>query len=101
MQTNKAHSKAPASESRGLSPWLKLALAIAVVGVLMFIIGPQGLRLPGFRQIDALIAGRDLKATAIYYTDLEEFAKAESALRDAMTYAPDEQIQPNIPRIAR
>lgn len=73
---------------RGLTAWLRLGAMLLILAGLVFIAGPLGLRLPGYRQMARFIASRDLKATAIYYTDLEEFAGAESAIRDSLRFAP-------------
>lgn len=90
MCAKHAKRKAPAVPRRGIYPWLRLAVAVAVLAGLMFVIAPWGLRLPGYRQMDRFIATHAIRATAVYYTDLEEFARAESAIRDGMRYAPDQ-----------
>ena len=100
MTANHPTQKAPA-ESRGLSPWLRLAALTALLGVLMFVVAPLGLKLPGYRQMDRFIRETDLKATAIYYTDIEAFARAETALRDGLRFSPldrsDDGIQKSEP----
>ena len=58
------------------------------IGTVSIYVAPLGLRLPGYRQMDLFIAENDLKATAIYYTDLEEFTRAERSIRDGMRFAP-------------
>jgi hypothetical protein len=75
-------------QGRGLGPWLRLGMLAALLAFAMGVLGPLGLRLPGYREMDRFIADNDLKATAIYYTDLPEFARAERAIRDQLRYVP-------------
>lgn len=87
MLSNHSKNKAPAP-GRGRHAWLRLVLLTMLLLFTMLVLGPLGLRLPGYRQMDQFIADNNLKATAIYYTDLEEFAQAEKALRDGLRFAP-------------
>gem|GEM_PF-1296924 len=77
----------PAGPSRGLKAWLGLALGLAVLAGLMFLAGPLGLSLPGYKPMAALIDERGLRSNAIYYTDIEEFAEAEAALRSRLEWS--------------
>jgi hypothetical protein len=86
MQTKQRY-KVPAAR-RGLIAWLCLLFLTALLLFLIIYVAPLGLRLPGYRQMDLFIAENDLKATAIYYTDLEEFTRAERSIRDGMRFAP-------------
>lgn len=87
MTSNLLKKKAPAA-GRGRYAWLRLALLAALLVFAMMVLGPLGLRLPGFRQMDRFVTDNNLKATAIYYTDIEEFAQSEKAIRDGLRFAP-------------
>ena len=66
-------------------------LLAAWVGALLFfmlVLAPLGWRLPGIFQMAALIETRGIRATAIYYTDIDEFFRAESDLHNRMQYSP-------------
>ncbi|MFH1980821.1 MAG: hypothetical protein ABIL58_03150 [Pseudomonadota bacterium] len=91
MLPKRQPSQAPA-DCRGLSPWLRLGFSMAVLFFVVTVLGPLGLRLPGYRQMGRFIAENNLKATAIYYTDLEEFARSESMLRDGFSFAPADRF---------
>jgi hypothetical protein len=72
----------------GLRAWVRLLLALAAVLVFMFVIAPAGLKLPGFQSMSALIAEKNLRATALYYTDIDEFGEAAVTLRNNREYTP-------------
>ena len=71
-----------------MTAWLKLAASIAVLALLVFGVAPLGLKLPGLNQISRFARSHDIKVTAIYYTDIEEFAQAEADLRSRLEYSP-------------
>jgi len=73
-----------------LRPWLRLTMLTALLVFAMGVLGPLGLRLPGYCEMDRFIAENGLKATAIYYTDLPEFARAEQVIRDGMRFGPQD-----------
>ncbi len=72
----------------GLWAWVRLLLALAAVLVFMFVIAPAGLKLPGFQSMSALIAEKNIRATALYYTDIDEFGEAAATLRNNREYTP-------------
>ena len=73
-------------------PWLKLGLGIATILAVMFGIGPIVLQLPCYGEMNRFIESENIRATAIYYTDLETFRDAEFALRQNMEYGPAERV---------
>ena len=68
--------------------WLKLALSIFLLILFTYGLGPLGLKLPGMANFSHFAQTRDIDVTAIYYTDIEEFAQAEADLRHTLTYTP-------------
>ncbi len=73
---------------RGLNPWWKLVLGIALLLAFFLVVAPLSKHLPGARRMGEIIDERNLRATAIYYTDLEETAEGSAAIRDSLEYPP-------------
>ena len=71
-----------------LNPWLKLLIGIALILFFMFGIGSLAQRIPGARHMAQVIDERNLRVTAIYYTDFEEPAEGSERIRDSLDYAP-------------
>lgn len=70
-----------------MTAWLKFAAGIGILALFVFVLAPLGLKLPGLAQISRFAQNHDIKVTAIYYTDIEEFAQAEADLRARLEYA--------------
>lgn len=82
----------PAPQER-LHAWLKfLAGAMAVLGFI-FGIGTLASYLPGAKHMAQVIEERDLRATAIFYTDFKESAEGSEYIRDCLEYPPDRTSQ--------
>ena len=71
-----------------LNPWLRLLMGIALILIFMFGFGHLSKWIPGARRMAEVIDSRNLRATAIYYTDLEEPAEASAYIRDSLEYGP-------------
>jgi hypothetical protein len=69
-------------------PWLKLILGFALIWILIFGVGSLARLLPGARHMAQVIEDRNLRATAIYYTDFEEPAEGSERIRDSLDYTP-------------
>ncbi len=78
----------PSGPPGGAYAWLKLLIGVGVVVLFMFVIAPLGDRLPGFGSAFKFIEDRNLKATALYYTDIDEFGEAAVTLRNNREYTP-------------
>jgi len=74
------------SKARGIKPWLKLAAGVGVILLYMYWAGPILLKFSGLEGLAQTIEVENIRATAIYYTDLDHFARAEAALRDHMAF---------------
>ena len=72
----------------GLNPWLKLVIGIALILVFIFGVGSLAQFIPGARHMAKVIDDRNLRATAIYYTDFEEPAEGSERIRDSLDYMP-------------
>jgi hypothetical protein len=72
----------------GLKPWLKLVIGIALILVFIFGVGSLAQLIPGARHMANVIDERNLRATAIYYTDFEEPAEGSGRIRDSLEYMP-------------
>lgn len=72
----------------GLNPVLKLIIGIILILTFIFGIGSLAQVIPGARHMAYVIDERNLRATAIYYTDFEEPAEASESIRDSLDYMP-------------
>jgi hypothetical protein len=70
------------------SPWLKLIIGFFLIWALIFVVGSVAQLLPGAKHMARVIDERDLRATAIYYTDFEEPAEGSERIRDSLDYMP-------------
>jgi hypothetical protein len=57
--------------------------------VFVFVLAPLGQRWTPWGTLGRFIAERGIEANAYFYTEVEEFATAESAVRDALARRPD------------
>ena len=74
-----------------LNSWLKLLIGIALILFFMFGIGSLAQYIPGARRMAQVIDERNLRVTAIYYTDFEEPAEGSERIRDSLDYTPGGQ----------
>ena len=75
-------------QPRGYKPWLKLLVGMALIFLFMFVIAPLGKKVPGVGSMSRFIDERNLRATALYYAEIDEFGGATATLRDHLEYAP-------------
>ena len=73
----------------GLKPWLKLVIGFALVWMGIFGFGTLSRYIPGARHMAEVIDERNLRATAIYYTDLDESYEGSEYIRHSLESAPD------------
>ncbi|MBN1105625.1 MAG: hypothetical protein JXL84_19610 [Deltaproteobacteria bacterium] len=73
-----------------LTSWLKLLLGIALIVLFMIVMGPFEKLFPGMESMSRFIDERGIKATALYYTDIDEFGDATASLRDYLEYSHEE-----------
>lgn len=71
-----------------LISWLKLVVGFGLIWGLIFGVGTLAQFLPGARRMARVIDERNLRATAIYYTDFEEPAEGSARIRDSLDYVP-------------
>jgi hypothetical protein len=76
------------SRQAGLNPVLKLIVGIILILAFIFGIGSLARFIPGARHMAYVIDERNLRATAIYYTDFEEPAEGSEIIRDSLEYRP-------------
>ncbi len=66
--------------------WLRLALSLAALWFMVFVAAPLIEKIPAVDTMHTFIEERDIEAAALYYTEVEEFADAESHIRDAVAF---------------
>jgi len=66
--------------------WLKLALGLLLLWVWVFVLAPWLQRFGPVRRVHEHIRRNDIDATALVYTDVEEFGDCEAHVRDALEY---------------
>jgi hypothetical protein len=72
----------------GLRAWLKLIIGFVMIWALIFGLGSLARFIPGAQRMAQVIDERNLRATAIYYTDFEEPAEGSERIRDSLDYMP-------------
>ncbi|MDQ1330373.1 MAG: hypothetical protein QG578_636 [Thermodesulfobacteriota bacterium] len=72
----------------GFGPWLNLLIGIVLILTFIFGIGSLAQFLPGARHMAEVIDERNLRATAIFYTDFDEPAEGSARIGDSIDYMP-------------
>jgi len=72
----------------GLHPYLKLIIGIGLILVFIFGVGSLSTYIPGAKHMAQVIDERNLRATAIYYTDFEEPYEGSQSIRHSLEYPP-------------
>ena len=90
MKDTVASSTACRASARkaGLSPWLNLLIGIVLILTFIFGVGSLAQFLPGARHMAEVIDERNLRATAIFYTDFDEPAEGSARIGDSIDYMP-------------
>lgn len=70
-------------------PWLKLVIGFILIWVCIFAGGYLSRFIPGARHMAEVIDERDLRATAVYYTDLEESYDGSQYIRHSLESTPN------------
>ena len=67
-----------------------LGLVAGILAILLFMFGlaPALEKIPYVKPLVQFIEEREIDASALYYTEIEEFAEAELNLSTTMTYPP-------------
>lgn len=68
--------------------WAGLLLGLSLILVFMFVIIPLITLIPQVRVIVDYAEEMDIDTGALFYTEIEESAEAESYLRDSLRYPP-------------
>lgn len=79
------------ADPRSLRRWGLLLVWIAGIWCFVFLLAPLLQNVGPVRTLTDFIRANDIDATAYYYTEVEEFAVAEHAVRDTMEHAHTQQ----------
>ena len=69
-----------------LKAWLKLLVALLLMGIFIFGFVPWWNQLPMVAPISNYIEDNDIQATALFYSEVEETAEAEVHIKAALKY---------------
>ena len=82
MKVRRKTFSPPPGRGRGpLKGWLGLAFGLAALWFLTFVALPLGQKLPFVAPWMAIVAERDINASAYYYTQLDETAEGSLFVR--------------------
>lgn len=84
--TREETKTAPAWASARAGAWLKLLAGIAAVLFFMTAAGVLFQKLPGYDKMALFLDKEGIRSTAVYYTDIKEFAEAEFSLRSNLEF---------------
>ncbi len=79
------------ADPRLLRRWGLLLAWIFGIWCFVFLLAPLARHFQPVRMLTDFIRTNDIDATAYYYTEIEEFAVAEHAVRDTMEHAHTRQ----------
>lgn len=66
--------------------WIRLVLGLLVLWLFVFVLAPWMQKFGPVRRVHEFIRENDIDATALVYTDVEEFGDCEAHVRDALRY---------------
>jgi hypothetical protein len=69
---------------KGMRAWLKLALGLALIWAMAFVLLPWGQSLPLIRPIMTIITEANIDAGSYWYTQSEETARSQMYVRHAI-----------------
>ena len=79
------------------SGWRKIFLAVGILLIFIYVIGPLGLDTPMMKPIADFIEENDINANGYYYTDVAEFSVAEMHMKNSLEFGP-KQLGPQSPQ---
>lgn len=68
--------------------WSRFLLGVSLILFFMFGIGPLLDKMPYIQPMVQFIEEREIDATALYYTEIEEFSEAAINMENTMDYMP-------------
>ena len=68
--------------------WARLFLCIFIIWAFMFIAAPWVEKMPAVEPIICFIDENYIDASALYYTEIEEFFEAEIHMENTMNFPP-------------
>jgi hypothetical protein len=88
----KEPSPALKTSGEGCKPWLHLLICICSILIFIFGVGTLATYLPGAAHMAEVIDERNLRATAIFYTDFKESAEGSEYIRHTLEYGPRRKL---------
>ena len=78
----------PAGGIARLKSWAILVAVILATFLFLTVLGPMGLQTKALKPMADFIEEHNIDANAYYYTEVEEFFKAERHMRDHLELVP-------------
>ncbi len=75
-------------KNEGIKKAAKLILCILIILIFMFYIGPLMEKLPLVQPLVQVIDERDIDASALFYTEIEESFEAKTNMENTIKYMP-------------
>ncbi len=79
-------NKFPLKYSPQIKGWLKFGIGVFLIWFSVFVLAPWMQQINTIQVLHEHIRENNIKATALYYTEIEEFDDADSYMRDALKY---------------
>ena len=67
--------------------WMQLAACILSIYLFIFIFAPAIQTLPYIRDFHHFVRAHDIDASALFYTEIDEFGDVDVSVRSAMNYS--------------
>ncbi len=67
--------------------WTQLLISCGVIYLFVFVLAPAMQTMPFIKEIHHHSQENDIDASALFYTEIEEFGDADVSIRDSMNYS--------------
>lgn len=67
-------------------PWIKLCSGLVLIWLFVFVAAPRVQKYSYIAKVHDVIRENNIDATALVYTEIQEFGDADVHIRDAMNY---------------
>jgi|GEM_PF-2029715 len=86
--TTRVRAEGPEEKAALLKRWFRLFVGFGCIWAFMFVLIPSFDNLPAVEPLMEFIKERDMNATALFYSDVEETAEAQNYLMNSKRFTP-------------